>query len=73
MNWTKRLRRNWVWGLFFAIVWFEWHQPRKMALMLGDATLTAVIFSLLDAANERWTWATLSQWLKRRKRNSGSV
>ena len=73
MGWSKRVRANWVWGLFFAIIGNEWHQPRKMGFMLLSAALTAIGFSLFDAANERWTWATLSRWLKRRKRDSGAA
>ena len=73
MTWGKRIKANWVWGLFSAIIWDEWHQPRKMALLLGSAALTALVFSLFDAANERWPKPLRWPKLLGRKRKDGSA
>ena len=67
MGWTKRFRANWAWGLLFGVIWNEWHQPRRVALILVMAALVAITNSLLDAASERW------QWPKRRKRGTGAA
>ncbi len=51
---VKRMRPNMAWSLVAGVVIVEWHQPQRVALILGLAALSAALGSLLDAADERW-------------------
>ena len=51
---VRRVRSNIAWSLVIGVVTVEWHQPQRVALILGLAALYAVLSSLFDAVNERW-------------------
>ncbi len=63
MNWTKRIKGNWIWGLLSAIVWREWSHPHEAAVMLEFAASFALFGSVFDVVNERVPWP---KWGKRK-------
>ena len=50
----KRVRSNVAWSLVTGVVIVEWHQPRRIILILAAAVLSAALNGLFDVANERW-------------------
>lgn len=71
MSWIKRIRANFAWFLFTAVVVVERYDWHKISMILLTAMLGTILTSLLDVANLRWPAPFRWPW-SRRKRSDGS-
>ena len=71
MTLPERFRSNLAAGLFFTLVYHEWHTPERLGQMLLSAlvfiTVATTTGALLSVAQERW------QRPKRPKQSGGSA
>ena len=73
MLFIKRLRANMAWGFAFGVVFVEWHQPRRIGLIVAAACASIVLNSLFDVANARWPKPLRWRLRRRRSPNGGTV
>ena len=66
MTWGKRFRDNFAWALVGAVVIIEKPDWHKVALIFLVASLFAILYSLMDALDVRWS--TPLHWPRRRRR-----
>jgi hypothetical protein len=68
MSWSKRIRANLPWAMFGAVIIIEKYNWHKVALIFLLALLFAILYSLFDVAQVRWS--TPLHWPRIRRRPS---